>query len=133
VQLKKLVANNARRMSITERYWLAFSQLNVELPFQYAGGESSHHIFPILLPENLEREQFIDRLKAARIQTSIHYPPIHQFSYYRQRYPGIVLPRTEAVAAREVTLPLYPTMSEEAVELVISTVRDAIEYATSKG
>ncbi|NDK16879.1 MAG: DegT/DnrJ/EryC1/StrS aminotransferase, partial [Armatimonadetes bacterium] len=59
------------------------------------------------------------------IQTSIHYPPIHQFSFYREhvlREP-VHLPLTESVAQRELTLPLFPTMTEEQVERVVERLR----------
>jgi dTDP-4-amino-4,6-dideoxygalactose transaminase len=127
-QLEKLKANNARRREITLRYWQAFEELEVELPFQgdKRGAEPAHHIFPMLLPEDQDRQVFIERMRAAGIQTSIHYPPIHQFSYYRERYPGVHLPITESAAKREVTLPLYPTMSDEQVELVITSVKTAL-------
>jgi dTDP-4-amino-4,6-dideoxygalactose transaminase len=52
---------------------------------------------------------------------------VHQFSYYREQYSGIKLPITEDVAAREVTLPLYPTMSDEQVDLVIAAVLVALD------
>jgi dTDP-4-amino-4,6-dideoxygalactose transaminase len=126
VQLHKLSANNERRKTITERYWEALSDTCLEFPFRNAGSESSYHIFPILLPEDADRKAFMDHMRAAGIQTSIHYPPIHQFSYYRQEYPGVVLPETESAAKREVTLPLYPTMSDNDVELVVSAVRGAL-------
>ena len=51
-------------------------------------------------------------MKDEGIQTSIHYPPIHQFSYYREQVGEMKLPVTEVVGAREVTLPLLPLMSE---------------------
>jgi len=56
------------------------------------------------------------------IQTSIHYPPVHQFEYYRTRYPGLSIPVTEQVGVREVTLPLYPGMDLLAVKTVVSAV-----------
>ncbi len=127
VQLSKLPASNARRQAITEAYWQAFQGTDLGLPFQNASGESAHHIFPILLPERLERRAFIDRMRAAGIQTSIHYPPIHTFSYYRQRYPSVALPVTEEIAAREVTLPLYPGMTDEMVALVVEAVLASIK------
>jgi dTDP-4-amino-4,6-dideoxygalactose transaminase len=65
-------------------------------------------------------------LRAAGIQTSIHYPPIHTFSYYRQRYSALSLPLTEALASRQVTLPLYPGMNDEQVEWVIEAVIRAV-------
>ncbi|NOZ73039.1 MAG: hypothetical protein GXP38_14200 [Chloroflexi bacterium] len=72
--------------------------------------------------DRIENRRSIEVPLLFSIQTSIHYPPIHQFQYYRQRYPHISLPRTEAVSARELTLPLFPTMSDEMVSWVIDSV-----------
>ncbi|GMQ79265.1 MAG: DegT/DnrJ/EryC1/StrS aminotransferase family protein [Anaerolineae bacterium] len=126
VQLRKLRKNNSRRRELTEKYWQALSGTGVGLPFRNGEGESAYHILPILLPEGADRKQFIDHMRSAGIQTSIHYPPIHQFQYYSQRHPGLSLPRTENMASREVTLPLYPTMRIEAVERVVSAVCDGV-------
>ena len=130
VQLEKLAANNARRKEITHRYWQALESTSLELPFcslePQEGYEPAYHIFPVLLPEGRDRKAFIDAMRAAKVQTSIHYPPIHQFTYYQKRFPGVHLPRTEALAAREVTLPLYTAMSESQVQIVINAVKDAL-------
>ena len=127
VQLHKLAANNARRKMITSKYWNAFNGTDVELPFYNSTGKPAYHIFPMLLPNGADRKQFIDYLRAAGVQTSIHYPPIHRFSYYNQWYPDLCLPRTEDISRREVTLPLYPTMSTDDIEVVVSAVRSALE------
>jgi dTDP-4-amino-4,6-dideoxygalactose transaminase len=71
----------------------------------------------------------MEGMKRRGIQTSIHYPPVHRFSAYRTSYqarsrPG--LPLTEAIAAREVTLPLYPALSEANVRSVVEAVRDSL-------
>ena len=131
VQLDKLIENNRRRKHITEMYWQAFSDLGIGLPFWDVAGESAYHIFPILLPEDVDRRGFMDQLCQGGVQTSIHYPPIHQFRYYRQRYGVIHLPKTESTAQRQVTLPLYPTMSEDQINLVISAVQDAVLRSSS--
>jgi dTDP-4-amino-4,6-dideoxygalactose transaminase len=130
VQLRKLPANNARRKAISETYWQALNVSGLELPFRGAPGEPAYHIFPILLPDGSDRMAFIDAMRSKDVQTSIHYPPIHKFSYYRQRYGDIFLPATETAADREVTLPLYPTMSSQAVEIVVNSVQPALEAAT---
>ncbi len=128
VQLKKLPAGNARRKEIAEHYWHRLQAIpGVDLPFCDAAGDSSYHIFPILLPENIERYPFIDKMRAQGVQTSIHYPPIHKFSYYQKRYPGLTMPVTESVSQREVTLPLYPGMSDEQVDYVINSVQNALK------
>jgi dTDP-4-amino-4,6-dideoxygalactose transaminase len=125
VQLDKLMTNNARRKVYTEKYRRALRGTGVGLPFLESVGDPAYHIFPLLLPEGTDRKRFIDHMRDARIQTSIHYPPIHQFRYYKQQYLDISLPHTEEIASREVTLPLYPTMGAEAVDIVVSSVQDA--------
>lgn len=126
VQLRKLKEANKRRQEITHRYWMELDQAGLGLPFRSFDGNPAYHIFPILLPKDVERKAFIDGMRSLGIQTSIHYPPIHSFTYYRQRYPGIHLPHTETLAAREVTLPLYPGMTDEDVSLVIASVKSLL-------
>ena len=130
VQLKKLSNNNIRRKQFTERYWDTLSDIGIELPFRDAVGESSHHIMPVLLPDYTDRQRFMSSMRESGIQTSIHYPPVHQFQYYRQHYPGVELPHTEDVARRAVTLPLYPTMGETAVDSICVAFSDAMDNAS---
>lgn len=130
-QLKKLDANNTRRQEITGRYWKGLNdwcKFGVVFPFQQALGQSSYYLFPMLLPKNIDRRIFTERMQRAGVQTSIHYPAIHCFSYYQKRYPGLYLPLTEQVSSREITLPLYPTMQDKDIELVISAVHEALAY-----
>ncbi len=133
VQLGKLAANNARRAALTRAYWDALAPLEAqgfELPFKHClapGAQPAYHIFPLLLPPGADRKAFIDRLRAERIQTSIHYPPAHSFSYYRACFGQVSLPRTEAAAAREVTLPLYPGMGERSeIEFLIEVMMNSL-------
>jgi len=135
VQLGKLPQGNARRRDLTGRYWRRLAGAafrGIELPFVGARGESSNHILPVLLPEDASRQAFMDAMREAGIQTSIHYPPVHQFSYYRGRYPGLSLPVTERLGAREVTLPLYPTMSDEQVDMVLTAAAIALAIARAE-
>jgi dTDP-4-amino-4,6-dideoxygalactose transaminase len=121
-QLKKLAANNHRRKICTERYWHKLNSSRVGLPFNDVAGSPSYHLLPIMLPDGVNREALINALRSEGIQTSIHYPAIHRFTYYRSRYGDISLPRTETVSDRELTLPLYPSMSLEQVDLVAESL-----------
>lgn len=129
-QLGKLAQNNARRAEITRQYWQALRGTPLRLPFSHLEGAAeispAYHIFPVLLPKETSRWQFMDNMKANGIQTSIHYPPIHQFSYYRRIFPAVTLPQTERFAAREVTLPLYPRMDRTDLDAVIAALRAAL-------
>ncbi len=86
------------------------------------------HIAPILLPEGCERKDVMAHLKKKGVQTSIHYPPIHHFESFRADAHGQppVLLRTENLAARQLTLPFYPTMGKAEMDLVIESLAEAI-------
>jgi len=121
-QLKKLPANNQRRREIVAHY-RTHLPAELTIPFADHPGVSACHICPVLLPEGHSRSGFQDYMKEHGIQTSIHYPPIHTFSYYREHFPGPHhLPVTESIAPREVTLPLYPTMTDEQIEYLMEQV-----------
>ncbi len=137
VQLAKLAAKNSRRQRITEQYWQAFAESQLGLPFMPIYTKKrrpeeprsylpAHHLMPVLLPSASDRLQLIARLKEKGIQTSLHYPPAHRFSYYEKQFGKTALPKTEAVASREVTLPLWSEMSSDQVNLVIQAVKDCL-------
>ncbi len=124
-QLKKLPRNNARRAELTQLYRETMQELapKVTIPFSSHPGASSHHILPALLPKGIERVTVMEHLKSQGIQTSIHYPPVHSFTAYRELATSAQLPLTEDIARREITLPLYPMMKEEDVISVVQEIR----------
>ncbi len=126
-QLEKLDANNERRRRLDALYRQRLAGTEIRVPFADTPGVSSCHIFPVLLPPGVDRLAVVDEMRQAGVQTSIHYPPIHRFSYYRERFGDVSLPCTEDVAARELTLPLFPTMSEEMLDIVVTELRKAVE------
>ena len=129
VQLEKLAHNNRLRAERTRQYWQLLADSPLELPFRVRDGEEgvapAYHIFPVLLPEGTDRQAFMTTLRNAGIQSSIHYPPIHTFTDFATDKNPLPLLNTEALAAREVTLPLYPTMEAEAVEIVVEACLQA--------
>jgi dTDP-4-amino-4,6-dideoxygalactose transaminase len=127
-QLKKLPINNQKRRILTGHYWKSLNQLvpEVGVPFTNHRGESSNHLLPVLLPEGTNRSEVMGRMKELGIQTSIHYPPIHLFTYYQQRYPNCHVEKTEDFAKRELTLPLYSGMRAEDVDFVVTGLKDSL-------
>jgi dTDP-4-amino-4,6-dideoxygalactose transaminase len=128
-QLKKLSKNNQKRRLLTKHYCQSLKQLvpDVGVPFTNHRGESANHLMPIILPKGIVRTEIMERMKNLGIQTSIHYPPIHLFTYYKQRHPNCLLEKTEDIANRELTLPLYPGMSEADVDYVVTGIRDSFK------
>jgi dTDP-4-amino-4,6-dideoxygalactose transaminase len=98
------------------------------IPFQRPTGEPAGHLFVIVLSEAISRDRVMSGMRNLGIQTSIHYPPIHQFSYYRNMWRGSSsLTVTEDLGRRLLTLPLYPDLTREQVELVCVSLREAVE------
>lgn len=72
------------------------------------------------------RDDLASFLSERGIMTKTYYwPPVHLLSYAREEFAGIVLPRTEALASRTLSLPLYSHMPTDEVEQVIAAVRAA--------
>ncbi len=128
VQLERLANWNARRVGLSERYrgLLAQSCPNIIVPFK-KDQDTVAHLMSVLLPAQLDRQQTMDILREAGIQSSIHYPPIHLFSYYQSRFPGVSLPVTEQFANRELSIPLHPSMNVSDVDRVVAALELALD------
>lgn len=125
VQLGKLVAKNARRRELVARYRNQLSGQDLVVPLFRTlpeGHAPVHHLFPVLLPSGTDRARFMTSMRDRGVQTSIHYRPIHTFAAYAGDGVGADLRLTEELAPLLVTLPLYPGMSEDQVNLVVQSV-----------
>ena len=126
-QLLKLPQLQRRRREIAERYNAAFSHLDeLEIPTERAEVDHAWHLYVVRLKDDrgLSRENFIAQLRQHRISTSVHFIPVHLFTYYREKYG--FQPDDFPVAYREykriVSLPLYPGLTDQDVEDVIEAV-----------
>jgi len=127
-QIKRLDQANLRRRELARLYFSQLAGLPLDLPprdFE----NSNWHMFQVLLPAGLapRRAELMHRLREAGIATGIHYPAIHTMSLYRTRGLAFMpLPHTESVAARILTLPLFPAMREADIERVAEALGDAL-------
>jgi NAD dependent epimerase/dehydratase len=107
-------------------YWDELQDLEgIDLPFLGPSAGSAHHLFPVLLKDAKARGDFMAHLARDGIQTSIHYPPIPRFSIYQSLWPpghDHRLPRTDALAHRLVTLPLFPGLTLEQLEMLTESI-----------
>ena len=128
VQLARLPQWNRKRYELSNCYrqLLDAHIPEVVIPFDQSH-ETAAHLMPVLLPTQVSRQRVMDHLRNDGIQSSIHYPPVHKFSYYLERFPGVLLPKTEEFCARELTLPLHPSLTEEDVNRVVESLRKAVD------
>jgi dTDP-4-amino-4,6-dideoxygalactose transaminase len=122
VQLQKLEEANRRRKQIVELYCSRLCNTPVSIPFKgFSRGKPNYHVMPVLLPESVDRLALIESMKQDGVQTSIHYPAIQGFSAYKGRVNDT--PKAEYVCAHELTLPLYPDMTEDDVDIVCNALK----------
>ena len=127
VQLQKLPYFQIKRNLLAEYYRTKLTDApNCIIPFQHSINEQSNHIFPLILSSTINRRHCMQYLKDRGIQTSIHYPPIHCFEYYRRIMNNETgsLSVTEDIARREITLPLYPGMTKADVAYVCDALKN---------
>lgn len=130
-QLRKLRTSNRKRKSLTKIYIQNLQGTKgLGIPFLDYPRDSAFHLFPILLDQDVDRGKFMEMLRRKRIQTSIHYPPIHGFSYYQKslRTSRNKLPFTECVGGQEVTLPLHPLLKKEDILFVCHQIKKVLPF-----
>jgi dTDP-4-amino-4,6-dideoxygalactose transaminase len=130
VQLKKLDRNNRRRKKLIEIYRKELQEAKeISIPFSHSKGIPSYHLLPILVAPSIDRNRVMEKLKDFGIQSSIHYPPVHLFSLYRNQFgyrKGDLL-KTEEVSQREMTLPLHPLLDTADVKWIVKKLKEAIQ------
>lgn len=125
-QFKKINQLNHRRRLLAKKLTAELKTTPEIIPLMpMAGAESVYQMFCVRL-ERIDRTKFIAGLQQAGIQASVHFdPPVHRQKFYRQ-FSRQTLSKTEKLSQSEVTLPLYPDMSSNEIELIIKSVRRLI-------
>ena len=120
-KLKWLDRDNERRVAIATKYVDGIQNTAIALPSKDYLVNNVFHIFPVLC---VKRELLQRELYQRGIETIIHYPiPPHKQQCYSE-WKDLSLPITERIHSEELSLPLNPAMTDEEVEMVITTVSD---------
>ncbi|WP_010663963.1 DegT/DnrJ/EryC1/StrS family aminotransferase [Marinilabilia salmonicolor] len=128
-QLEEANRYRDERQVVAERYLEKLSDLEmVDLPVSKVPPEHhAWHLFPVVLNEKciISRNDFIQKMADRGIGTSVHYKPMHRLSYYRDNYQldPSQFPVSEKAWQGTVSLPIFPSMSEEEQLYVIEEMR----------
>lgn len=126
VQLSSLEAKNERRRAIASLYDVNLSK-SLGRPCYDQIHTNSCHLYPVFLPEFLDRDHFILALKEKGIGSSVHFIPLHRHPYFAPNWSRDNFPGAEAIADKLVSLPLFPEMSGSEVEMVIDAVNSILK------
>ncbi len=133
-QLKKLDKFVERRRKIVEIYNKAFDcNPYFDIPVEKNYAYHSYHLYPIRLKNNYKdkKKEIFQLLRRKELGVQVHYIPVYMHPYYQQLgYREGESPVAEEFYKREISLPLYPAMTEENVNFVIETVFNMFKEAT---
>ncbi len=125
VQLKKLDQMNNRRRKIARLYK---KYLDSEITFTKDSKNHYHtyHLFPIILPDFINRDNFIQDLKQANIGSSVHFIPLHKHSRYRNQYKENHFPTSEKMFENILSIPMFASMTDKDVEYIVHHINRLI-------
>ena len=129
-QMDRLNEMNAARQNHAAFYDEQLAAVDgIETPTVPDGREHVYQMYTVLTGEVIDRERLLERLNDEGVGASAHfYPPVHEQPRYEEpEYQRHDLSVTESVARNIVTLPMYPTMTEEQREYVIDTLTQIVE------
>ena len=132
-QLRRIGEMNARRKRLAELYDQLLDNIPeiirpAKVPYP---SRHSWHLYTVLIdPQKtgLTRDEFREEMRKRNIGTGLHFLAVHELWFYRERYHPVseFLKNSEYVAARIVSLPLFPEMQEEDVVKVVEEIRDVL-------
>ncbi len=127
-QLKKLPGDLQRRIEVRKMYLEKLSVIkNIAIPFADNTEFVSNYIMPVVLLDSTRerRNKIREKMHAAGIQTSVHYPAVHHFTTFKEL--GAVLPQTDYVTDNEITLPMYAALTEPQIDFICTTFKNALQ------
>lgn len=121
-QLKRAQEGINRRREIASRYTDALT----DQPFIYGmSGSIEGHAYHLFVAEVDDRLGLYNYLREKKIFPQIHYVPTHMMPYYqRQGWKHGDMPHAEKYYSRCISLPMYPTLTNEEQDFVIQTIKD---------
>ncbi len=137
-QLDQLPQWQRRREQIARRYSNGLSAIpGIRVPVDDVRGRHAWHLYVIQTTSDLgiSRDELSAQLSAEGIDTSVHFIPVHQLSYFRDAlgdHSGL-LPGTDDAADRVLSLPIYPALTDAQVDRVCSALASIAGMGRSVG
>jgi len=127
IQLDKVEADLIKRAEVRKIYVEHLSKIeSINIPFKIYTESCSNYIFPIVLKNSTyeKRDKIRNQLADAGVQTSVHYPAVHRFSFYKQFYR--LLPITDYLSDNLITLPMYSKLNKSDIHFIANSLEKII-------
>lgn len=130
-QMERLDQYVARRHQLAEGYNELLAGLPVTIPWQHPDSYSGLHLYVIRLQlANLQKShrQVFESLREKGIGVNLHYIPVHTQPYFQcMGFRCGDFPQAESYYREAISLPMFPTMSEEQQDIVVAALGKAVE------
>jgi dTDP-4-amino-4,6-dideoxygalactose transaminase len=124
VKLKRIDAFNEGRRRAAHLYSELMADLPLETPYEDGIGTHVYHQYTLLSDR---RDDIMQALQQEKIGCAVYYPvPLHQQKVFADDCKGQVLPVTEAVAGRCLSLPIYPELEEAQIRRIVGVIRSVL-------
>ena len=124
-KLKRIDRYNDSRRHAAHLYSELMADLPVETPFEDGVGVHVYHQYTLLSDR---RDDILKALQDKGVGCAVYYPvPLHQQNVFKESCAGQVLPETEAIAARCISLPICSELSDETVREIVAIIRSVFE------
>lgn len=130
-QMQRLTSFVAKRHELAQRYNKLLKDLPVTLPWQHNNSYSGLHLYVIRLQlDNIGKThlEVFEGMRAAGILVNLHYIPVHMQPYYQEMgFEVGQFPEAERYYQEAISLPMFPTMSDEQQNKVISILKNLLQ------
>ena len=122
-QLNRLHEYIERRHAIASTYDQEFKCINLKIPYRNPASKSALHLYVIQVEPSKHRRIF-HKLRENNIGVNLHYIPVHTQPYYQKLgFTWGDFPNSENYYKRAISLPIFPTLTENEQSYVIETVK----------
>ncbi|MDD5327082.1 MAG: UDP-4-amino-4,6-dideoxy-N-acetyl-beta-L-altrosamine transaminase [Phycisphaerae bacterium] len=132
-QLKKLDKFIRGRKRVADSYNRAFKDNSFfDLPVEKDGVESAWHLYAIRLKDAYKssKKKIFEELRLRQLGVQVHYIPVHLQPYYQQLgYSRDLCPRVKDFYERQISIPIYPAITDEDIEYVINNILDVLKHS----
>ena len=130
-QFRRLDKMNESRKRLAAVYNNNLSDL-CTTPKLIVGATHVYQMYTVLVDQKI-RNQLLHILRDNDIGASVHFdPPVHKQPFYAAMFPGLEMPITEGLTQGLITLPIFPTMSDNQQMKVIELFNKAITKLSKK-
>jgi dTDP-4-amino-4,6-dideoxygalactose transaminase len=98
------------------------------VPSSEAPEGTAHHLMAVILPDHADRQTVRQKLTRAGVASSVHFPPLNEFSLFHQHaeFGPTGVPTASALGGRALTLPFHPGLADADVDTVCAVLRDSL-------